>query len=156
MDKYQERLSVGTYDGAIIEGTALLYNKSRLSELFNDETARFIVMDDTLDDSGRTKERIYLNKDLIIWAAPKEVKHSSQNTMFGATEYVEVFMKTIKNVIIEGRINLQVFGNIFDMLRYTGTAPFIVLINARDTNGELRHTLFVNKSAIIQIECSVS
>ncbi|PKN33957.1 MAG: hypothetical protein CVU61_10985 [Deltaproteobacteria bacterium HGW-Deltaproteobacteria-19] len=156
MEKYQEYLSVGTYDGAIIEGTALLYNKSRLSELFNDVTSRFIVMDDTKDDTGRKNERIFLNKDMIIWAAPKEVKHSSNNALFGATEYVEVFIKTIKNIIIEGRINLQVFDNMFDMLRYTGAAPFIVLINARDTNGELHHTLFVNKAAIIHIECSAS
>ena len=156
MEEKQEYLSVGTYDGAIIEGTALLYDKNRLSELFNDETTRFIVMENATDDSGRKKGRIFLNKDLITWAAPREVKHSSQNDSYSATEYVEVYMKTIKNVFIEGRVNLQVYDSIFDMLRYTGTAPFMVLINARDTNGELHHTLFVNKASIIQIESGPS
>ncbi len=156
MERYQEHLSVGMHDGTIIEGTALLYNKSRLSELFNDDSARFIVLDDATDDAGRKKERVYINKDLIIWAAPRDVIHSSQNPLISATEYVEVLIKTIKNVVIQGRINLQVFDNVFDMLRYTGTAPFLVLINARDTNGELHHTLFVNKSSIIQIESGAS
>lgn len=156
MERYQEHLSVGMYDGTLIEGTALLCNKSRLSELFNDNTARFIVLDEATDDAGGKKERVYINKDLIIWAAPRDVIHSSQNPLLSATEYVEVLIKTIKNVVIQGRINLQVFDNIFDMLRYTGTDPFLVLINARDTNGELHHTLFVNKSSIMQVESGAS
>jgi hypothetical protein len=152
MDQYLEYISVGTYDGAIIEGNALLYNKGRLSEIFNDTYFRFIVMDNTIDDSGRKKDRIFLNKDLIIWATPRDVKHNAQNTSFSATEYVEVSIKTIKNVIIRGRVNLQVFSNIYDMLRFTSMAPFIVLISAQDSNGGEHHTLFVNKASIIHIE----
>lgn len=147
-----EYISVGTYDGAIVEGNVLLYNKNRLSDLFNDGSFRFIVVDSAMDGTGRIKERVFLNKDLIIWATPRDIKHSAQNTSFSVTEYVEVSIKTIKNVMIKGRVNLQVFNNIYDMLRYTSMAPFIVLISAQDTTGGLHHTLFVNKASIIQIE----
>lgn len=151
MDQYLEYITVGTCDGAIIEGTAVLHNKSRLSEIFNDTSFRFIVMDDATDDSGRKYDRLFLNKDQVIWAAPRDVRQNAQSPSFSATEYVEVIVKTITNVIIKGRVNLQVFSGIYDMLRYTSTAPFIVLISAQGMRG-LHHTLFVNKASIVQIE----
>jgi hypothetical protein len=151
MDESREYIFLETVDGELLEGNALLY-KSRLSEIFNDNALRFIPMEDVTDASGRKKEKVYINKDMIVWAAPRDLRHSAQTTFFGATEYVEVTVNTRKDVVIRGRINLQVFSNIFDMLRYTGAAPYLVLINAENTGGELYHTLFVNKSAIIQLE----
>jgi len=152
MDQNKEYIHMECLDGSLFEGNALLYNKNRLSELFNDVSLRFILMDDVTDAQGRRKEGVFINKDMILWAAPKDIRHSTETTFYAATEYVEVSVKTMRDVVITGRINLQVFSNVFDMLRYTGPAPFLVLINARDTNGTVHHTLFVNKAAIVHID----
>jgi len=155
MDQHQEYISVQTQDGSIVEGTALLHNKNRLSDLFNDISSSFIVMENVTDELGRRKDRVFLNKDLIIWAAPRDVKHSGDDAQLSSTEYVGVSVRTINNVTIKGSLNLQVFNSVLDMLQYTGAAPFIILINSQDTNGGFHHTLFVNKASVIQIEIDV-
>jgi hypothetical protein len=156
MDEHQEYISVQTQEGSIVEGTALLHNRNRLSELFNDISSRFIVMENITDELGRKKGRVFLNKDLIVWAAPRDVKHTGDDAQFSSTEYVSVSIKTIKDVTIKGSLNLQVFNTVFDMLQYTGIAPFVILINAQDTSGGFHHTLFVNKASVVQIEIDLT
>jgi hypothetical protein len=154
MNDYREFITVGTYDGSSIEGTAQFYSSGRLSEMFNDSMTRFLVMDDVTDDAGREAEQIFLNKDLVMWVAPKELRHTTQADFPAATDYVEVSIHLMNEAVINGKVNLQVFGNIGDMLKYTSAAPFIVLINANDTKGAVHHTLFVNKSFIVKIASS--
>jgi len=83
MEKNYENILLETFDGAILEGNAWLYDKNRLSELFNDTSVYFIVMEDTTDVSGMKKDRVFINKDLIVWAAPKEVKHTAHTIYYG-------------------------------------------------------------------------
>lgn len=152
MEHNYENISIETFDGTIVDGNALLYDKNRLSDLFNDSSIYFIVLENTIDDSGIKKDRLFLNKDLITWAAPSDVKHTAQANYIDNAEYVEISIKTIEGDIIDGKVNLQVFRNLDDMLRYTSLAPFVILINAHDSRGNFHHTLFVNKTAIVQIE----
>jgi len=152
MEKYYEYVSIETFDGTILDGNALMYDKSRLSELFNDSSIYFIVMENTIDDSETKKDKLFINKDLIIWAAPRDVKHTTQESYIENKEYVEISIKTIDGVILNGKVNLQVFRNLDDMLRYTSLAPFVILINTHDNRGNFRHTLFLNKTAIVQVE----
>lgn len=152
MEKNYENILLETFDGATLEGNAWLYDKNRLSELFNDTSIYFIVMEDTTDVSGMKKDRVFVNKDLIIWAAPREVKHTAHTIYTDNTEYVEISVRTVEGRTIEGKVNMQVFRNLDDMLRYTSLAPFVILINAHDGKGDFHHTLFINKGSIIQIE----
>ncbi len=152
MEKHYESISIETYDGTIIHGNALLYDKNRLSELFNDGSVYFIVMENTTDNSGIKKDRLFINKDRIIWAAPKDVRHTNHARYTDNTEYVEISIKTTEGDILAGKVNLQVFRNLDDMLRYTSLEPFIILINAHDSTDNFYHTLFVNKTTVIQVE----
>ncbi len=152
MEKHYESISIETYDGTIINGNALLYDKNRLSELFNDSSIYFIVMENTTDNSGIKKDRLFINKDRIIWAAPRDVKHTNHTRYIDNTEYVEISIKTTEGDILAGKVNLQVFRNLDDMLRYTSLEPFIILINAHDSTDNFYHTLFVNKTTVIQVE----
>jgi hypothetical protein len=156
MENNYEYVSIETCDGTILDGNAFLYDKNRLSEIFNDATIYFIVLENTIDDAGTKKNKLFINKDLIIWAAPREVRHSTEETYVENKEYVEISIKTIDNLIISGKVNLQIFRNLDDMLRYTSLAPFVVLINTHDNRGNFHHTLFLNKTAIIQIEGGAS
>jgi len=152
MEKNYENILLETFDGETLEGNAWLYDKNRLSELFNDTSVYFIVMEDTTDVSGTKKDRLFINKDLIIWAAPREVKHTAHTIYTDNTEYVEISVRTVEGRTIEGKVNMQVFRNLDDMLRYTSLAPFVILINAHDSQGNFHHTLFINKGSIMQIE----
>jgi len=155
MEKNYEYVSIETCDGTILDGDALLYDKNRLSELFNDASIYFIVMENTIDDSGTKKDKLFINKDLIVWAAPRDVRHTNQDSYIDNKEYVEISIKTIDGLIINGKVNLQIFRNLDEMLRYTSLAPFVVLINTHDNRGNFHHTLFMNKTAIIQIEVGI-
>lgn len=152
MERNYEYVSIETCDGTILDGNAYLYDKNRLSELFNDPSIYFIVMEKTIDDSGTKKDKVFINKDLIVWAAPRDVRHTDQESYIENKEYVEISIKTIDGLVISGKVNLQIFRNLDDMLRYTSLAPFVVLINTHDNRGNFHHTLFMNKTAIIQIE----
>jgi hypothetical protein len=109
-------------------------------------------MEDTTDVSGMKKDRVFINKDLIVWAAPKEVKHTAHTIYTDNTEYVEISVRTVEGRTIEGKVNMQVFRTLDDMLRYTSLAPFVILINAHDSQENFHHTLFINKGSIMQIE----
>ena len=152
MEKRYEVAAVQMTDGTVIYGNVFLHDKNRLSDLFNDGSIYFIVMENAVNNRGVKKDKIFLNKEQIIWAAPKDVRHSAQRGYVDNTEYVEILIRTVKGDKIDGRINLQVFRNLDDMLRYTSHATFVILINAQVGSGDLHHTLIINKTSIFQIE----
>jgi hypothetical protein len=152
MEKNYESISIKTVEEKIVDGNALIYGKSRVSELFTDNSIYFIVMEETIDDLGTRRDKLFINKDLVIWVEPKDVKQTTQKAYLDNIRYIEISIKTVEGVIVDGKVNLQAFGSLDDMLRYTSPAPFVILIDAHDSKGNFHHTLFVNKKSIIQIE----
>jgi len=139
-------------NGLIYEGYAMLFGRNRISDVFNEKSFRFVTFDENCNTSDANIDHAYVNKDLILCAAPRDVRHSQKNYIYHTREYNDISIRTVDNLVINGKVNLQVYSNIFDFLNYTAEAPFLVLINAKDTNGESYHTLLLNKSFIIKIE----
>jgi len=69
-DNYQT-VTIRTTDGSTIQGKVYLSAKDRVSDLFTESTARFIVVVDALfrESAGKT---LFINKEHIVWVEPEE------------------------------------------------------------------------------------
>lgn len=64
-----KKCTVRTIDGTTIHGNVNISGVSRLSDLFANEAATFIVMVDVRMGGGNGKT-IFINKDHIVWVEP--------------------------------------------------------------------------------------
>lgn len=64
-------ITVKTSDGSTLQGKVNLTEKQRVSDLFTQSSAPFVVMVDVLfrETSGKT---LVINKDHIIWVEPED------------------------------------------------------------------------------------
>ena len=64
-------ITVKTSDGSTLQGKVNLPQKQRVSDLFTQSSAPFIVMVDVLLREGAGKTLV-VNKDHIIWVEPED------------------------------------------------------------------------------------
>ena len=64
-------ITVKTSDGSTLQGKVNLPEKQRVSDLFTQSAAPFIVMVDVLLREGAGKTLV-INKDHIIWVEPED------------------------------------------------------------------------------------
>lgn len=150
-----EYVTIKTVDGKMVDGDITLGEKNRVSELFTDSSHYFIKVQDAIDFLGVRKEAVFFNKDHIIWVKPNEKKTTDKKEYLSTIKYEKVILKTIEGVVIEGKINLHNNANLSEYLEKSlHDQPFIIVIEAIDSNSNSHHTLFINKREIIFIESS--
>jgi hypothetical protein len=64
-------ITIKTTDGSTINGKVNLTSKQRVSDLFTQEGARFLIMVDAVTKDG-TGKILFINKEHIVWAEPEE------------------------------------------------------------------------------------
>lgn len=64
-------VTIKTTDGSTVQGKVYLSSKGRVSDLFTESAAPFIVVVDALfrDGAGKT---LFINKEQIVWVEPEE------------------------------------------------------------------------------------
>ncbi len=148
-----ENVSLKTIDGRMIDGDVNLYGKSRVSELFVDKNTEFIEIRNTVDDNDIKKEMTFINKSAIIWVKPRDVLSTKKEEYIKSTNYQDVTLKTAEGVLIDGKLNVGINGNLANLMINEGqNKPFIIIVDAIDSNGNNHHTLFINKRTVIEIE----
>lgn len=157
MERKVENVTIKTIDGRMIDGGVLLYDKKRVSDVFRDKNSMFIVMINTIDDNGIRKDKIFINKEHIIWVKPKDINQTKNNQYLENVKYVKFSIKTKGDTIVDGEMNLtSIFGeearNAEEYFTDVDNFPFIVMINAVDNFANHHHTIFINKKTIIEIE----
>lgn len=148
-----ENVTIKTLDGKMIDGDINLGARGRVSELFTDHAVYFVEMQNTIDDMGSAKEKIFFNKEHIVWVKPRERKMTDKREYLDNLKYETVVLKTVEGVVVEGKINLQNNATIEGYFEnFMVEQPFIIITDAVDSNSTGHHTLFINKKAIIFIE----
>jgi hypothetical protein len=64
-------ITIKTTDGSTINGKVNLTSKQRVSDLFTQEGAPFLIMVDAATRDG-TGKILFINKEHIVWAEPEE------------------------------------------------------------------------------------
>lgn len=157
MEKKIESVTIKTIDGTIIDGNVLLFDKKRVSDVFRDKNSIFIVMENTIDDNGVAKSKLFINKDHIVWVKPKEMHNTTNQQYLENVKYAKFSITTQGNTIVDGLINLtSIYGEEAktseDYFMDIDHFPFIVLKNAFDNRENQHHAIFINKKTIIMIE----
>jgi hypothetical protein len=68
---YFPTITVRTSDGSTLQGKVYLTEKQRVSDLFTQSAAPFIVMVDVSHKEGEGKTLV-INKDHIVWVEPED------------------------------------------------------------------------------------
>jgi len=64
-------ITVKTSDGSVLQGKVNLTEKQRVSDLFTQSAAPFVVLVDVVLKEGQGKTLV-INKDHIVWVEPEE------------------------------------------------------------------------------------
>ncbi len=71
MNTAYKTITVKTSDGPVLQGRVNLTEKQRVSDLFTQSAAPFVVLVDVVLREGQGKTLV-INKDHIVWVEPEE------------------------------------------------------------------------------------